>query len=189
MSYIGIVGPYSTGKTTATDAILEFDLSAVTSGCVTVVNCDNCRERWVDGDKVVTNKNLSWQAAVAVKHATIEAVALNTDILTICETAWTDHITGAAKVPSGVIAFYVLTVKPDVMRQFIQERCALRGKEFRVDYWDDKRLLYEGSNRPLNAAARYLTPAGINWYNYQIGSTRIVWDDILDSIWHDIERW
>lgn len=189
MSYIGLVGPYSTGKTTATDEILMFDADSISAGSVVVVNCDNCRERWYSSGVEKELRNPAWQGKVADKHSELVHVAGLDDHLYICETAWTDHITGAAKVPDGVVDFIVLTVAPATMKLFIQERCEKRNKQFRADYWDEKRCTYEGTGRPLNAANRYLTPAGIRWQHYEMDYKRTVWNQILDRLWDDIISW
>jgi len=196
--YIGIVGPYSTGKTTATDAILEFDLRSVADGRVTVVNCDNCRERWVENGVIVQDKVKAWQDKVAVKHAEIVECATDPDLY-IAETAWTDHISGVGKfadefagytdIGFHIMNFFVLTVQPATFKKFIQERCEKRNKPFRDDYWDDKRLLYEGTGRPLNAAKKYLTPWGVRWQHVEIDYKRTVWDGILSIIYDDIKKW
>ena len=192
MSYIGIVGPYGVGKTTITDSILQFDLTAVQDSCVTVVNCDNNRERWLSSEGLATAVNKQWQASVAEKHAAI-AECVESGHLFICETAWTDHISGMAKLPTAllpnVVDFIVVTVAPDIFRTFLQERCQKRNKEFRADYWDDKRLVYEGTKRPLNAAIRYLTATGIRWQHYEMDYERTVWDEILVRLYDDIKLW
>lgn len=197
--YIGMVGPYSMGKTTAMDEILNFDLRAVKMGRVFAVSCDNCRERWREFGEIKEEKVSSWQGKVVEKHAEIYDVATAFDgLLFICETAWTDHMSGVASIGDAlefgdvtnyVLDFIVLTAKPDVFKKFIQERCEKRNKKFREDYWTTKRLTYEGMNRPLNAAKRYLTPYKIRWQHYEVDYKRTVWETILDRLFEDIETW
>lgn len=201
--YIGIVGPYAVGKTTFTDELVTYFLHhSVHNLSAVVVNCDNNYERYVDpalGEHVDSQRfkgRTHWKGTFEDKLLDVECCVEDMDAIWVCETAWSDHIRCAALASNkfgGGAKLVVITTQPDVYRAFLIDRCERYGKEFRADYWDAKRLVYEGSNRFLNAAKRYLEPAGVEYVTFEMDQERTVWEPIFEQIreWSrlDPDKW
>jgi hypothetical protein len=82
---------------------------------------------------------------------------------------------GGAKVVFTVTSW-------ETMRGFLIARCADRNKEFRADYWTPTKLNYEGYNRYINQARKYLDPVGVPYTRFEIGPTREEWAQVMGHI-------
>jgi ribose 1,5-bisphosphokinase PhnN len=133
MLVVIVTGPNGSGKTTAVDRAVapwRFDRR------ITVVHGDHQPEFHGEVGQV--------RASVASQ---IESGA---DVVVFEST---DRVTRAVALSdrSGIdcVAF-VTETEPDAMRARLRRRCLQRGKPYRDDYWDLKRLLYEGTRRYRN---------------------------------------
>lgn len=79
----------------------------------------------------------------------------------------TDRPTRAAFQCAGTslverqLVIYSFSQPPDVMEAHLRQRCALKGKTYREEYWDRKRLEYEGSRRYPNLVESWRTACGL----------------------------
>lgn len=66
------------------------------------------------------------------------------------------HVIPAVRDIDGGLFMLVVTVGPDVMERMLRARAVQNNKEYRADYWDFKRRLYEGKHRAVNACRKHL---------------------------------
>ena len=208
MAYIGIVGPYAIGKTTAINCLVDWLKieQRKLRHAVVCVNCDNNREReWFSGELEDTawKSHVRWKGTADEKSEELDYCFGDETGLWVCETNRTDHI----RLTGGLMdfdgnrlhkrgrggEFIVLTCGPDALRQFLIDRCVRANKQFRADYWDHKRLVYECHDRYINAARRYLDPIKFPYKVYNVDPERRMWDEIMshliDSVQRPIESW
>lgn len=179
--YFGITGPFSVGKTTATDEILGW--SDELDKYLVIANCDIQLEREIDDHGKECNIRVKdWKGTHREKLELIVDASIDPDYIYVCDTARTDHIRIVSEVVDGIIGMVILTCQPDVLGRFIKECCDKNGKVYRSDYWTDDKLSYESIRRYTNSVNKYLIPANIRHWIFEIDYERKNWENVLKLI-------
>jgi hypothetical protein len=168
---LGIVGMYALGKTTwlekNRDAWPELLKPGISLVCV---SADNAYEYWYDKRldcwSLRSCRDNLWKRTHEEKADHLAGMIMDERTIWIVESAryilgMQDEILQAHKVVKGGVRFIVPWAKPDACKIFIQKRCEKRNKKFNVEYWDYKRLEYEGAGRYHNLMKRHYLDVGI----------------------------
>lgn len=141
---IGLCGPSAIGKTTAVRRWLARYGRLGLVG----VHCDLEAEEWPDGRRRVRG----WKGTAGEKGELVAAhrAGAHVAVLESVRTTALNYFMPGEPV--------VLTLcRAEVMGRALRARCTAKGKRYRDDYWDDRKLAYEGARRYELAAARLRT--------------------------------
>ena len=144
MSIIALLGPHAVGKSTAADRWL---VRYGSLGLV-VVHCDNSRIVTATGS--TTQKG--WSGSTEEKQS-LARVCAASPLIHVLEGNTARNIPWLKAVP--VVAIIHATCNWEQFSVFMQSRCAAKGKKYREDYWDSKKLEYEAHQRLHNAVHNY----------------------------------
>lgn len=186
MAIIHLVGPNAVGKTTAVVrwrkrysklSIVSLDLLRKVGYDTKAEKQERCKE-WKELDQVVvvesarttqlvtvscdtggdgvvlqgeTRINIQgWKGSLEEKRLAVEKVRQYP--LVVCESARTTTVNYALSDEPVIIVI----CSWQVLGKHLRARCEAKGKKFRDDYWDQKKLDYEASKRYLNFATKNL---------------------------------
>lgn len=207
---VGVWGPFAIGKTTyisAYQANHKGDaykhVSFVYADLSLEYHWSVKQQRWVD--KQCKGEEDHWKGKQACKEAFIDDMVADDRRLWIVESAryfsgMYECLVEVFQRYDGGMAFIIPTTDGATMKAFMQARCEGRGKTFREDYWDDRRVEYEAGARYLNAADKWFQPNKIPFTALHIDSGRSQFSGVgmaLDSYikrpvskWYGVaERW
>lgn len=143
MPIISLNGPHAIGKTTAVKRWLDKYPSLVG------VIADNQWE--VRGGVYVRVRE--WKGDVGDKERLVRK-AQTEPVVTLVDSVRTTVVNFLGPEDAAI---FVVCSGP-TMGRVLRARCAANGKKFAEDYWDDRKLAYEGSARYRNAATKFLQP-------------------------------
>lgn len=203
---LGIWGPFACGKTTFLNAYMCRHASADYAH-VSFVFADLSVEyhwkgkRWAD----VTRKGDDdhWKGKQDCKESFIDSMVADDRRIWVVESAryfsgMYECLVSTFQRYDGGMAFIIPVTDGPTMKIFMQERCAGRGKEFREDYWEPKRVAYEAGPRYTNAAEKWFLPNHIPYEamtierdrkNFSIvGNALDYWLKRPASKWYDVSK-
>lgn len=190
---LGIFGPHAVGKSTFIENYRDYWPGIVTPKGLVVVPADYEREYLYDPNRDCWVKHTDkprWKGTREDKISHMEAMVEDHGVIWIVESAryfsgFQPDIVNFFRKYHGGVRFICITCAPQTMKIFIQERCTKQGKEFRADYWDDKRLAYECRDRYVNQAMNHYLPAGIDVTFVDIDSRRSNWGQVdkMVEVW------
>lgn len=183
---VGIYGPHAVGKTTFLHEYLDA-LGDATRKPLRVVCADNPVEWHLSDDCMdwYEYRRHAWKEDRPAKLPLMRAGILDSAVW-IVESArffsgYGPELLGFVREGGG-LKFIIPITHPNILRQFIQERCIKNGQTFNAPYWDEARLRYECSDRYINFVNKHMRPAGIECVVYEIDSTRTAWASIFNQI-------
>jgi hypothetical protein len=186
---IGIYGMFAVGKTTFLMDAKE-DLPGIVNNDLTVVFADLGDEYHyepTDDEWIIYGDSIRWKGKRDEKLPHIESMIEDRDMLWIVESAryfggLQDEIIRCVRKHGGGAAFIVPVSDEPTARQFLIDRCNKRNKEFRADYWTERRLNYEAYHRYVNVVNKHYLPAGIKCYVRHISYARNEWESIRELL-------
>jgi GTPase SAR1 family protein len=187
MSLLGLYGPFAVGKTTFIQRHMD-DFADSAYGDLTVVLGDLKQEYWLNNDHWILREDKpKWKGTREDKTPWIDHMIGDKSRLWIVESAryfggLQDVFIQSYERHSGGLRFVVPITEPDAMKQFLIERCEKRNKEFRKEYWDDKRLAYESQGRYINAMEKHYIPIGVKCHVKTVTYDRREWVKIARVI-------
>lgn len=184
---IGIYGPHAVGKTTFLHNYLDAFGDAARKP-LHVVCADNPIEWELAGDTWLEQRRHAWKEDRPAKLPLMRTAILDSGVWVV-ESARFFSGFGPELISfvkeGGALKFIIPVVHPNLMRQFIQERCIKNSQTFNAPYWDEARLRYESHDRYMNFVNKHMRPAGIECVAFEIDGTRAAWA----SIFNQIARW
>lgn len=189
MAFLGVYGPHAVGKTYAFEQLLEWLKDKPYP--VTVINGDNSRERYWRNGELIKVKEDSWKGKADEKGVEIDTCVADYKRLYVIETARFDHHRYIAKAYydyAGGARVILLTCDWEVFRQLLVDRNTKNGTKFNAAYWDQSKLTYEGHDRYIRQAAKWLKPAGVPYEQYSISHDRHEWGVVMERIRYLIEQ-
>lgn len=189
MAFIGVYGTHALGKTTAILRLL--DEYKGDGREITAVIADQNKELWWEGSQLKEYKykgRAYWKGSVEDKLGMIQACASCPTEVVVCESSRPVlEPTVEAHNRHGGVYIVMLTCCAATFRKFLSDRCVSKGKQFNAEYWDERKLRYEGSLRYIRAAEKYYTPAGVPWVQFEIDPQREAWTGVLAHIKEQID--
>lgn len=153
---ITVMGPHAVGKTTA------IKRWSARFKDINFVHADNCIEF---NSKGMRKKEKLWMGTSAEKVELAERCRDSDDIWVV--EGNTPRNTPWLKCVESHAVIHVYT-DPQIFKRFMQDRCAKRDKEFREDYWTDKKLEYESYNRFNNLRVKHWSGWNVDFKEFKI---------------------
>lgn len=141
---IALLGPHAIGKSTALNRWIHHFGNRGLIG----VHCDNNQKVSAAGTEI----ERGWSGTTEQKQRLALHCALSKSIF-VLEGNTARSIPWAKSVPSHIIIH--VTCSPERFGELMQSRCDAKGKKYRSDYWDYKKLEYESRRRLANAITNY----------------------------------
>jgi hypothetical protein len=177
---------FATGKTTFLNNFKD-DIADVSPHENTiVVLADLAMEYWFDPDENIWvskyNKPI-YKGSREDKLPHIEEMIGDDSALWILESAryfggLHEYFVSLHRRYKGGLKFIVPVCRPDTGLKFLKDRCELRNKTFRADYWTPDRLAYECMDRYLNPMKNLYEPVRVEYQTRLVGYRRKEWGEI-----------
>ena len=198
MAFLGVYGAHAAGKTTAIHRFYD-EIETVnfkTSPKFTIIFADNNNAEYRYDQGVLSFKDRTpggslWNGKSVGKRAAIRDCVADDSRVYLVESARFDTHVGIANAHmeyEGGSNVVFVTLEWQTMGLFIQQRCDIKGKTFRADYWTPAKLNYEGYKRYINQAHKYLDPARVPYKVFQIDEQRENWTDVMAHITSLLDR-
>jgi hypothetical protein len=183
---IAIYGMFATGKTTFVQKHMdEWTTLALPNNagltCVIADTADSYHYEPTDNEWLVCHDVPRWKGKQEAKLVDIPSMIRDRDMMWVLDSAryfggMHQLLVDTFTQVGGGLKMIIPVASEAVGKQFLIDRCNIKHKTFRADYWTEDRLRYECRLRYTNPVSKYYETAGIPSKVVQIDYERAAWD-------------